>query len=449
ASGIVNGRQVRALVFSGHLAGVVPVDSNCNPLRNLIIWLDERASGYPRELFSGLIRFKGYNLLRLLEFLLVTGGAPSKTGKDPISKILWIRDNEPDIWNKTFKFLGTNSFLLAKTTGNYVTSPDDASLTWLLDTRNFRNIWSLRLLRKYGIPIDKLPRIARSIDIAGRIKLEAAKELNIDPNIPVIVGSGDLTSAAVGSGAISKGELHIYVGTSDWIAGHIRERRVDLSHYIGSIPSAIPDMYLIIAEQEVAGAALDFIIEKLGLKGEYDTIENLVMIARPGSQGLIFTPWLYGERCPIDDPEARGALIGLSLAHRREDILRAVMEGVALNIKWAYTYIEKIVGFQNDIRIIGGGAKSDIWCQIIADSIDRTISRVSDPHHATMRGAAMIASLAVGRFKSFEEAAARLSIDKVFKPDIERVNIYNKIFKNYIETYSSLSKIFKSLANGF
>ncbi|MEM4429488.1 MAG: FGGY family carbohydrate kinase [Acidilobaceae archaeon] len=196
ASGIVNGRQVRALVFSGHLAGVVPVDSNCNPLRNLIIWLDERASGYPRELFSGLIRFKGYNLLRLLEFLLVTGGTPSKTGKDPISKILWIRDNEPDIWNKTFKFLGTNSFLLAKTTGNYVTSPDDASLTWLLDTRNFRNIWSLRLLRKYGIPIDKLPRIARSIDIAGRIKLEAANELNIDPNIPVIVGSGDLTSAA-------------------------------------------------------------------------------------------------------------------------------------------------------------------------------------------------------------------------------------------------------------
>ncbi|MDM7276052.1 MAG: FGGY-family carbohydrate kinase [Thermoprotei archaeon] len=433
---------IRGLTVSGHMAGVVPIDKSGSPLRNLIIWLDERAAGYPRELWSGFPKFKGYNFARLVEFLLITGGAPSRTGKDPLSKMDWIRHNEPEVWRRTFKILGTNGFIIFKLTGNHVISPDEACLTWLLD-RGDR--WSLRLLRRYNMPLEFLPRISKSTDIAGYVLGEVSRDLNVPPNTPVIVGSGDLTSAAVGSGAVGEGELHVYIGTSSWVAGHISRRKVDLLHYIGSIPSAIPGMYLLVAEQEIAGGALDHIMKLLGVEGNYGLVEELASKAAPGSRGLIFAPWLYGERAPIDDPEVRGALIGLSLDHGRSDVLRAVMEGVALNIKWSHTYMEKIVGPRNSVNIVGGGAKSELWCQIIANTLNKLVYRIREPENSTLRGSAMIASVALGIVPDFKSAASRLAVDKEFKPDKEQAQTYHSLFKEYIKIYGRLKETFYKL----
>ncbi len=433
---------IRGLTVSGHMAGVVPVDKSGSPLRNLIIWLDERAAGYPRELWGGLLKFKGYNLARLIEFLLITGGAPSRTGKDPLSKMDWIRYNEPEVWRKTFKILGTNGFIIFKLTGNYVTSPDDASLTWLLDKGNR---WSLRLLRKYGIPLEFLPDISMSTDIAGYVLGDVSKELNVPPNTPVVVGSGDLTSAAVGSGAVGEGELHVYIGTSSWVAGHISRRKVDLLHYIGSIPSAIPGMYLLVAEQEIAGGALDYLMKLFGLEGSYSLVEELASKAAPGSKGLIFAPWLYGERAPIDDPEVRGVLLGLSLDHGKGDVLRAVMEGVALNIKWSHIYMEKIVGPKNSVNIVGGGAKSSLWCQIVASALNKLVYRVREPENSTLRGSAMIALVALGIDPDFKSAASKVAIDKEFKPDKKQAEIYSSMFKEYVKIYGKLKETFYKL----
>ncbi|MFN4046409.1 MAG: xylulokinase, partial [Acidilobaceae archaeon] len=433
---------IRGLTVSGHMAGVVPIDRSGSPLRNLIIWLDERAAGYPRELWGGFLKFKGYNLARLIEFLYITGGAPSRTGKDPLSKIDWIRHNEPEVWRRTFKILGTNGFIIFKLTGNHVISPDDACLTWLLDRGNR---WSLRLLRRYNIPLEFLPKISSSIDIAGYVPGEVSRDLNVPPNTPVIVGSGDLTSAAVGSGAVGEGELHVYIGTSSWVAGHISRRKVDLLHYIGSIPSAIPGMYLLVAEQEIAGGALDYLMKLLGLEGGYSLVEELASKAAPGSGGLIFAPWLYGERAPIDDPEVRGALIGLSLGHGRSDVLRAVMEGVALNIKWSHTYMEKIVGPRNNINIVGGGARSELWCQIIASALNKIVYRIREPENSTLRGSAMIASVALGIVQDFKSAASRLAVDREFKPDEKQAQIYRSLFKEYVKIYGKLREIFHRL----
>jgi xylulokinase len=440
-----NGR-VLSVVFSGHMAGVVPVDREGNPLRKLITWLDERAAGHPRSLWGGFPRVKGYNAFMLLEFLRITGGAPGRTGKDPLSKILWIRENEPDVWSKTFKVLGTNSFLIAKATGSYMVSPDDASLTWLVDTRGFDFKWHPRLLRRFGLNVSMFPAITKSTDIAGLLRRDAAKCLGLSEGIPVVVGSGDMTSAAIGSGAVGENEVHIYIGTSDWVAAHVTRRKLDLFNYIGSIPSGIPGYYLLVAEQEMAGGALDKVLELVGLKGEYEEALRIAEKSSVGAAGLLFTPWLYGERAPVDDPDIRGSIINLSLVHGKGDVVRAVLEGVALNIKWVYNVVERMTRRQGHVYITGGGAQSSLWCQVVSNAINRVLWRIEDPQDATLRGAGVIASVALG-LTSFKDATSRFKVDKVFEPDERSAGYYEKLFRIYVKAYRALRGLMKDLSS--
>ncbi len=432
-------KQVSAIVFSAHMAGVLPVDREGNPLRKIITWLDERAAGLPEDVWSGALKLSGYSITKLIKFLRITGGAPSKTGKDPISKIVWIKENEPDVFSKTYKILGVNGYLIKRAADAYVINPDDAHLTWLADTRGGIK-WCERLLKDYGIPKELLPEIKNSTDIAGKLTHEAARDLGLDAGIPVVVGAGDVCSTAVGSGAVRDRELHVYIGTSDWVAGHSEKRKTDVFHYIGSLTSAIPGKYLVIAEQEVAAGALEWVMKIGGVEGKYEEVEQLVSSTKPGK---IFMPWMYGERCPIDDPHLRGGVINLSLDDGLGELLRSVMDGVALNLKWAYTYMEKIMGRQDAVNAVGGGTLFDVWCQIIADAINRPIKRMSKPQHAAVRGAAVIANVALGK-DTFEGASRKFTVDKVFKP--KNPEVYAKLFKIYVEVYKKLRGVYKKLS---
>ncbi len=446
ARSVVNKKEVVAIVYATQMAGVLPIDREGAPLRNIIIWLDERGKGYPRDLWSGPIKVKGYNIFTLTQFLRISGGAPSATGKDPLSKILWLRDNEPEVYKKTHKFLDVKSYLIYKTTNVFVTSPDEANLTWLIDSRNGAAKWHDGLLHRYRIPREKLPNIKYSIEVAGRVTSKAGSELGVAPGTPVIVGSGDMTAAAIGSGAVEIGHIHIYIGTSDWIAAHIAKRKLDIFHYVGSILSAIPQRYLLVAEQEIAGSALDKIMKIIGVN-TYEEVEELVSTVEPGAGGVIFLPWLYGERSPIDDPAVRGAFINISLRSGRSELLRAVMEGVALNIKWAYKYVERLAGYNREVRIVGGGALSDTWCQILADALERDVLRVHQPRQAVLRGAGAIAAVGLGIYKNFLEATIKFKIDKKFSPSGSS-KIYNTIFREFIESYKKLKRIYTRLNRG-
>jgi xylulokinase len=433
--------EVRAVIFGAHMAGLVTVDRTGEPLRNIITWLDERAAGLPEDLWRGLLKIQGYNLFKVLKFLRITGGAPSKTGKDVISKIVWISRNEPDVMEKTFKFLDVKGFLISRCTGEFVTSPDEANLTWLADTRKKRAIWSGSLMRNYGLTPEKFPEIRVSTEIAGRLG-KAAGDLGLKEGIPVVVGAGDIPSAAIGSGAIGEGDLHIYVGTSDWVAGHISKRKTDISHYIGSLLSAIPEKYLLIAEQEIAAGALDWFLRIMGMEGKYAEVSELVS---KSETNLIFFPWLYGERAPIDDPYVRGGLLNFSLESDKAEVLRAVMEGVALNIKWAYVLTERLAKVQRAVNLVGGGARFDVWCQMIADAIDRPVRRMRDPQETGIRGAAAIAAVSIGEVESFEGAVAKFEVDTLFKPDKESASKFNAKFKEFKEAYKKLRKIYRRL----
>lgn len=444
--GKIRSEDIFGMVFTGHMAGVLPVDKYGNPLRNIIIWLDERAAGLPKEVWQGLIHIQGYNIFKLWKFLRYTGGAPSKTGKDPISKIIWIRENEPDIYRKTSKFLDVKGFLIYKSTGALVTSHDEAHLTWLADAKRNKASWSATLLKDYKLSEKSFPQIKDSISIAGRVSEKASEELGVKNGTPVMVGAGDITTAAIGSGAIKDREPHIYIGTSDWIAAHISKMKTDIFHYIGSLLSAIPRRYLLIAEQEVAAGALEWAMKLLNFsEKDYKSVEITVDKASPGSNNLLFLPWFYGERAPIDDSSVRGGLVNLTFIHDKEDILHAIMEGVALNIRWAYTYFQNIVGYKEYVNIVGGGALFDIWCQIITDTLKIKVRRVMDPGDTGLRGGATIASVGLGIYKSFDEAVSRYKIDKIFTPNTETSKIYDKLFIEFKKFYKNNKKLYKKL----
>jgi len=443
--------DIAGLVFSAQMAGTLPVDDAGEALMSCMIWLDTRAAEQAKKIWSGAIKVSGYSVFTLLRFLRITGGAPGLAGKDGISKILWLKENEPDIYSKAFKFLDSKDYLLYKSTGNFVTSRDNANITWLMDTRTERLCWSDSLLKKYGIHGEKLPEIKKSTELAGKLTTEAAKDLGLAEGTPVIVGAGDITSAAIGSGAVAENQIHAYVGTSSWVAFHTSRRKKDVRHYVGSICSANPDMYLCIAEQETAGACLDWVKDQMfkeKAKDAYELFDQMAADVEPGSRGLIFTPWLFGERAPLDNPSVRGGFHNLSLDHSSGHVVRAVLEGVAFNMKWALYYLEKLSQKADAINMIGGGPLSPTWSQIFADVLNRRIKQVHDPKEAGAKGAAVIAAVGLGYIEKLEDAEKLVRIDKVFDPNPNNVETYEEIFEEFKNIYKNNQKMYRRLNSG-
>ena len=450
----VNQNDILALIFDCQMNCTVPIDIEGIPLMNCINWLDTRAAATTRKFTKGIIKISNFGLRNLLMFIKITGGAPGINGKDPISHILWIKDNLPEIYEKTFKFLSVKDIVVYRCTKNAVTSRDLGNTSWMMDNNPGKFEWSDKILNKFGIDKEKLPQIKRSTEIAGELTTEASDKLGLKPGIPVFVGSGDLTSAAIGSGAILDNEPIICLGTSDWVAAHTSKRLKDLIHYTGSICSS-QDNYLCISKQETGAACLDWVInqifrdekEKFKEKQEelYKRINLIVGNSKVGAKNLLFTPWLFGERSPLNDPNVRGGFYNLSLDHNREDLLRAVYEGVAYNIKWALIILEKLVGKIDKINFIGGGAKSNVWCQILADVLERNIVQMIDPDLAAVKGSAIISLVGLGLLKDFSDAISLIKIKQNFTPNPDNKKIYTKLFTEYMKIYKRNKAMFKHL----
>ncbi len=455
ATSKVSPSAIAGICLTGQMAGCVPVDKDGNPTRNAISWLDTRSKSVAKRIGSGGLTIGGYNIGKIIKWLHITGGGPSLAGKDFTTQALWIREEEPAVWKNTAKFLSVKGYLIFQSTGKFVITHDDANLTWFMDTRKNRMCWSESLLTALKFPQEKLPNLIKCTDIVGPLTAKAAQAMGMREGIPVIGGGGDIITATVGSGAVREMEGHIYIGTSDWVTVHVEKRRVSPTTATGSICSAHPNKYIAIAEQEVAGAALEWAQNQLYhaelLKREekttnlYEIFDKLVAQSEPGAMGLYFLPWMFGERVPLDNPTIRGGLVNLSLTHHREHIIRAVFEGIALNIRWALWAVEnKITKHPFEyLKFGGGGAKSDIWCQILADVTQRPIWRMKDPQSVGARGAALIASFALGFIKDYERIADIVPVDQKFAPRPEFADLYDRMFANFKAYYKANKEWYK------
>ena len=437
--------EIKGIGLTGQWSGTVPVDKSGDAISNAIIWMDTRGSDEINKLTSGFPSISGYRLDKLVKWLRKTGGAPAHSGKDSLAHILYIKHNLPDIYEKTYKFLEPKDYIAAKLTGNFKASWDNLTLLWSTDNRDPWNVtYDDGLLRMSGILKEKLPEVIKPTDLVGPLKEEVESKLGVK-GVKVVSGCGDVACSLIGAGCIEDYKSLIYMGTSSWITSHVSFKKTDIFHNVASLPSGIPGRYFVAAEQESACNSIDFVSDLLDITGEdkYSVIDDLVSKSEPGSRGLMFLPWLVGERAPIEDPYVRGGFYNLSLENNKADVVRSATEGVALNSKWLLNTVEKFTGKRiEELYMSGGGALSSLRATIFANVLGRKIRVVSDPRFSTVNGAAMISAVGLNKLK-FSDLSdlGKPFVDHL--PNMEENSLYEREFHQFIDYYRNNRKSLK------
>ena len=454
---LVPAESIIAVCCSTQGECTVPVDAEGQALMNVISWLDMRGAKHLPKVIGGLIKVSGYNVFKLPRWLNLTGGVPTHTGTDPAAHMLYVRYEHPEVYQKTYKFLTALDYMNLCLTGKFVATPDSILTSWVTDNRDSEHItYDDGLLKGCGIGSDKFPDLVQCTTVIGDLKQDVARSLGLNHGVKVVAGAIDVSAAAIGSGAVNDFDTHIYIGTSNWVAAHVPYKKTDLSSWMASVPCAIPGKYLMIVLQTTAGGNLNYLRDKvLFHKDEllnenhspdvFQIFDRIAAKVPPGSHGLMYMPWIYGERSPVDDRNARAALFNISLENTREDIIRAFLEGVALNIRWLIAPAEKFMGRRlTQLNFVGGGAKSDVWSQVLADVLNVDIRQVRDPVQANARGAAFIASVGLG-YMAFEDIPHKVEFKATYSPNPENRAIYDKLFAEFVQFYHHNKKSYKRL----
>jgi xylulokinase len=454
--------NVEAICFSSQWGGTVPVDEHGRPTHPALIWMDARGAQYAREVTGGwpALPGSGYSPRKLRAWVAKTGGAPTRTGQDPVGQTLWLAHEQPEAYKRARYLLDVPEYLTMRASGRAVTAADTSVLRWCTDNRDPRNVrWDKALAATADIDLEKLPEIVTPATIAGTLTRQAAEDLGLKTTTRVVTGTGDTTAAALGAGATGDYVPHLYIGTSAWLTCHVPHKKTDVFRNIASMPSVVPGRYWVATIQNVAGKAVDWLIDNvLDHHGPARSAQALAELnalaakAPPGSRGVIFTPWLNGERTPVDDVTLRGGWLNLSLQTRREDLARAVFEGIAYNTRWMLDAVEHFTGKTGPeglgpIRFIGGGATSRLWCQTLADILRRPICQVARPEAANARGAALLASIATGTV-TWAEIPRLAAITERFAPDDTRNYVYDQAYAAFRALYKKNHAIYARLNRG-
>jgi xylulokinase len=444
--GEVDRRRVVAITCTGQWASTIPVDARGEPVGPCLMWLDTRGAEHTRGAVGGPL--VGYDPRALLAWVRRTAGIPSPHGGDPVSHILHLEHDEPRIAAAARWYLEPVDYLCMRFTGRAAATHASMSAAWLTDNRHLDRLeYDPLLLRKAGIDRAKLPPLVPTASIIAPVRPEVANELGIDARVQVVTGTPDLHSAALGSGAAEPGQAHMTISTTSWISLPTSRKKTDALHSIATVPGFDGRGYMVANNHEAAGLCLRWLRDALPTdpKPSFETLTTQAAIAAAGSGDVLFTPWIAGERSPVDDRNARGGWHNLSVRTGAPELVRAVLEGVAYNSRWLHEAVERFARTRLDhVRIFGGGALSDLWCQIHADVLDRTIERVAEPMHANLRGAAMSAALALGAIET-GEIRDLVRIDRIFRPDPNNRAVYDRLYAEFPKLYSRQRKMFARL----
>lgn len=429
----IPGREVVSIGFSGHMHSLVVLDDNYTVLRPVIVWADERAEqeavAIRHELGDGALKMI-YNPI---------------TSSHTIAKILWLQNNEPSIVEKASVICFPKDYLRWRLTGEWATDPSDASGSLMYDIASGK--WSTTLTAVVGMDPTKLPPILPSTQVAGALTPLAASQLGLKPGIPVVNGAGDLAAALVGSGVCREHLAAIVMGT----AGQAMQMAAgDISDYLGKLylfAHAIPGKLFGLGAVPSAGLSLSWLQQNVLCHGpeddllSYDSLDEMAARVPPGSDGLVFLPYLLGTGTPHLDPNARGAFIGLTPSHDQAALVRAVMEGVAFGLKENLELFGRRSSASGlEVRLAGGGARSRIWRQIVADVTGHPVRRLKCTE-ASALGAALLAAVGCGIFSDLVEAADQaVVVGELLTPDEKNHGFYQECFASYQDTYKALGQ---------
>ncbi len=426
---------IEAVGFSGQMMGAVFLDRRLDPLRPAIIWADHRST-------EQVARLK--DRISVAEVYRITGHRLHPTYS--LAKILWVRDNQPDVLTATSRVCLAKDYVVARLTGRLVTDPSDASSTNLYDQRS--GTWSDDILAAAALDEGILPEIVPATTVAGGLLPEIASRTGLKAGTPVVVGGGDGPLAAVGAGVVDEGSgAYTYLGSSSWVSFASSQPLYDQHMRTMTFNHVVPESFVPTATMQAGGASLEWIADVLEPDGGPDRFVRLVAAAddvAAASEGLFYLPHLLGERSPHWNARARGAFVGLAKHHGPAHLARAVLEGVAFNLAVCVDAFRESGATIDRVHAIGGGAASDVWLQMLADVWGCEVHRRTIVEEANSLGAAVTAGVAVGVFDGFEVAADLSEITARFAPDSVRHRAYREHLAGFRNAYARLQPWFEA-----
>ncbi len=435
----VDPSDVLAISFSSQMQACVVVDRGGNALRPAMIWADQRAEKQARELedkvgFERMYELNGHRI----------------SASYSIEKLMWIRDNEPEIYEKTYKMLLAKDYIICRLTGRFVTDYSEASGTDAFDLRGLK--WSEEIMEAAQIDIRKMPELHASTDVVGHLTQAAAEELGLTADTSVVCGGGDGPCSALGAGSIESGQMFLSFGTSAWIAGTSDQVLLDRDKTLICFGHVIPGKYMPCGTMQAAGSSYSYIKNALCKEEEkkakeqgisvYDILNQLVGQSPSGAKGLIFLPYMLGERSPRWNPDTSGSFLGIKMEHEKCDYIRAVLEGVAMNLNIILNAHKENLEI-TDLILTGGGAKGDVLAQVLSDVLNVNLHRLDHVEEATSIAAAVIAGIGVGVFKDFTVIHQFVKQESFFAPDQNAEKIYRFQKQCFEKGYQCLKEYYK------
>lgn len=430
----IDPEEVLAISFSSQMQACIAVDEKGTVLYPAMIWADHRAEAQAEELtrkigFDRMYEINGHRV------------SPSYS----IEKLMWLKEEKPEIYAKTYKMLLAKDYIICRLTGEFVTDYSEASGTDAFDLRHLK--WSEEILAAAGIDREKMPKLHASTDVIGSLTKEAAESLGLTCETKVVCGGGDGPCSALGAGSIKDGQMFLSFGTSAWIAGTSGEVNLDREKTLIGFGHVVPGKYMPCGTMQAAGSSYSYIKEALCSEevrqaeetGEsvYELLNRLVLQSPPGAKGLIFLPYLLGERSPRWNPDTSGSFLGIRMEHKKCDYVRAVLEGIAMNLSVILeAQREHMEG--KELVLTGGGAKGDVLAQILSDVLGVPLHRLDHVETATSIAAAVIAGVGVGVFKDFSVVDQFVKTDKTFYPREEYREVYDRQKKLFELGYQCL-----------
>lgn len=421
--------QVAGIGFGGQMHGLVVLDEDDRVIRPTILWNDGRTAEETDYLNEEIGKEKLSEYTANIAFAGFT--AP---------KILWMKKHEPENYRQIHKIMLPKDYIAYRLTGVHCTDPSDASGTLFFDVKN--RCWSEEMMEICGITREQLPDVFESYEVVGTLKEEIAERLGLNNDVKVVAGAGDNAAAAVGTGTVGEGKCNVSLGTSGTIFISSKKFGVDKNNALHAFAHADGNYHLMGVVLSAASCNkwwMEEILNTKDFQGEQEDIENL------GRNSVYFLPYLMGERSPHNDPNAKGAFLGMTMETGRKDMTLAMMEGVAFAIRDSYE-IAKALGIKVErTKMCGGGARSPLWRKILANVLDLRVD-ILEAEEGPALGGAMLAAVGCGEYASVEEAAERLVRTRLtVEPDPEIVALYDERYKVYRDIYPQLKGIFQKL----
>jgi xylulokinase len=436
-------REIAAVVFSGQMMAALPVDRQGRALRNSIIWADLRSTAQAEALAGRIDADRVYR---------ISGHRLSASYS--ATKIMWIKEHEPEVYKRAFKFLHAKDYLVCRLTGAQLTDYSDASGMNLLDLTSLS--WSPEVLEAAGIAVSKLPDIVESTEVVGQVGAEAAAASGLQAGTPVVIGGGDGACATCGAGVVSEEQAYIYLGTSTWMAVASTKPLLDPAKRTFTFCHFLKGLYFPAGTMQAGGGSYQWLRNTLGDAeiqeareagtDAYDLLNRQAAEAPAGCDGLLFLPYLMGERSPLWDPQARACFIGLTMTHGKKHLIRAVLEGVAFNMRLIHEAFREQGVRSAKVRLIGGGARSPLWRSIFADVLETPTARLNFIEEATSVGAAIAGGVGVRLFSSIREADRVVRETEETSCDPGNFAVYRKNYALFRNCYERLRDLFPLLA---